>query len=593
MSLPHALRSPVTVLLLLSLTIVACSGSTGPDASDGASLDGVVDDLADASGDTPSTPDVPGDTARATLLPRCEDTEPMGSAMDLPFVASTLVGTIDTVATRVASADPTTNPSTEMGELAYRGMMLDQYRRGPGTARLRRVNLGGDVAVVDTARRSIAYFVHVSDYQFVDDESPARLAQTDNPVISGGLRPQDGHLARAISAMHRTLGRIERPARQYDFGIITGDCADSAQLNETRWFIAAMDGGRINPDSGADDDPVPGPDNDPKDPFVATAFPAPWLYVPGNHDLMVVGINIPDDVLRARAIGTMPFTGTRDYRRWYAPVRTSAAPADPDRRLIERAEIARELRAGAATPGPVGHGYTSMPDLRYGANYAYDAIPNLLRIVAIDTSDTTGGSSGMIRRDALTMWLVPELQRAQTDGMLVMLASHHPTTSIDRRMGEIGAEVADAVPPDEIERTVAGFSNVIAWLVGHEHDNRVRPIPGADVAHPGYWEIETSALADWPGETRIVELVNNGNGTLSIFATLIDFDTMNCLERRYRRLQMMDFLAGWSSDHRGSAMDRNVELVIPTPTSTTTRVSAASAMAPPRIESDTSLRGMP
>ena len=88
----------------------------------------------------------------------------------------------------------------------------------------------------------------------------------------------------------------------------------------------------------------------------------------------------------------------------------------------------------------------------------------------------------------------------------------------------------------ELEQIVAGYENVIAWLVGHSHANRVRAVAGADADHPGYWEIMTSAMADYPGQARVIELVDNGDGTLSILATLIDFDEESCAERRYRRL---------------------------------------------------------
>src|SRR5690606_5499 len=96
------------------------------------------------------------------------------------------------------------------------------------------------------------------------------------------------------------------------------------QANELEWVIEVMNGTPgLETDSGEDDDPVPGPDNDPKDPFDPTAFPAPWLYVPGNHDVLVVGINLPTESFMMEAIGTDPSRGTRDYREWYAPVTQS------------------------------------------------------------------------------------------------------------------------------------------------------------------------------------------------------------------------------------------------------------------------------
>ena len=240
----------------------------------------------------------------------------------------------------------------------------------------------------------------------------------------------------------------------------------------------------------------------------------------------------------------------------------------------------------------MGHGYPDAADVSTGAHWTADVVPGVLRLIALDTSDFSGGSPGMVRRAVFDGWLRTELERAQADGVLAMLASHHSTITIDRREGEFGADVADAVSAAEIEARVASYPNVIAWLVGHEHDVRVRPVRGADAAHPGYWELQSGSLADWPNQARAVEVVDNGDGTLSLFGTMIDFTADGCLERRFRRLALMDYLAAWEPSHVGTALDRNVELVIPLPPGARARVLAASAASPARIESETTLRGM-
>lgn len=558
-----------------------------------AACDDPGDSPLDAAADDAGPREDAGDPHMGLRLPRCEDTDPAPET-PLPHVASTLVATLVPHVDRQATAGAR-NPALELGETGYRDLGYHALDRGPGQPHVRRTELGADTSAAPEDRRSLVWLAHLSDFQLVDDESPTRLARLDNAAIPGGLRAQEAYLPRAVSAMSRTFARIERSERPFDFGIVTGDCADSAQRNELEWVIALLNGEPgLHTDSGDDDDPVPGPDNDPKDPFDPTPFPAPWLYVPGNHDLEVVGVSAPDDRLRETALGTSAPTGTRDYTRWYAPVTLGPIPADPAREIVDRDDVVAILRdAGSNGPeGPPGHGYpaTGAVDTSLGANYAYDAIPGVLRVLALDTSDRTGGSLGMVRQPTIDGWLIPELDRAIDDGVLVVLASHHSTTSIDRVQGELGSvEVADALSGAELEALVASRPEVIAWLVGHTHDNRVRAVPGADAAHPGYWEIMTSAIADYPSQARAIELVDNGDGTLSIFATVIDYDTDDCFERRFRALTQIEWVARWADDVSRRPEDHNVELLRAVPASAAAAVGAARAGAPVRIESLTTL----
>ena len=558
------------------LLAVGCGGEGAPpDAA-----------VADAAADLPDA----GDPHMGLRLPACVEDDPTPT----DAVPSTLVRTL--VPPSRLAMPGSRNPALEVGEAMYRSMGLHRVSAGPGKAHVRRTDLGAESASTD--RRSLAWFAHLSDFQLVDDESPTRLARFDSPGTAGALRAQEAYLPRAVSAMSRTLARIERPERPYDFGVVTGDCADSGQENELQWVISLMNGEpALETDSGDDDDPIPGDDNDPKDPFDPTAFPAPWLYVPGNHDVEIVGINVPTDALRMQALGGQPTGGTRDYRRWYGAVSMSPVPMDPGRALVDRDAIVATVRAAASAgdQGPVGHGYpASGPvDTRLGANWAHDAVPGLLRVLAIDSSDRSGGSLGMITQEMVDGWLIPELDRAVADGVLVMLASHHATLSMDRRNGEAGpSENADALSPEEIEALVASRPEVIAWLVGHTHDNRVRAVPGADAEHPGYWEIMTSAVADYPSQARLIELVDNGDGTMSIFATLVDHDADDCFERRFRALATMEWASGWFDPVSFRRDDHNVELLRAVPSHAVDGVAARRMTAPSRLESLTTLAGM-
>ena len=66
--------------------------------------------------------------------------------------------------------------------------------------------------------------------------------------------------------------------------------------------------------------------------------------------------------------------------------------------------------------------------------------------------------------------------------------------------------------------------NVIAYVTGHTHENRVMAC-GATTGCPAganWWEINTAAEIDWPQQSRLIEVMDNADGTLSIFGTLLD-----------------------------------------------------------------------
>jgi 3',5'-cyclic AMP phosphodiesterase CpdA len=117
---------------------------------------------------------------------------------------------------------------------------------------------------------SIINFLQMSDFQMVDEESPARVEFLDttqrgpfNP-FSAAYRPQESLTTQVAEAMVRAARNARSPITQelLDLTILTGDNADSQQYNETRWFIDILDGDTfVNPDSGiptvACPDPTP------------------------------------------------------------------------------------------------------------------------------------------------------------------------------------------------------------------------------------------------------------------------------------------------------------------------------------------------
>jgi metallophosphoesterase (TIGR03767 family) len=230
---------------------------------------------------------------------------------------------------------------------------------------------------------------------------------------------------------------------------------------------------------------------------------------------------------------------------------------------------------------PVGHGFTAQNVATTTAYYTFDV--GRVRGVVLDTVVSAGGPDGSLDAAQLA-WLETQLQAASShwiapDGSAVSrhgrpdryvaIFSHHTVgtmTNVPAGSGRVGgAEVAELL---------LRYPNVILWVNGHTHRNQVLPHarpPGALVGG-GFWELNTAAHIDWPEQSRIVEVVDNLDGTLSVFGTIIDhagpltggLSSTTALAGLSRELSANDWQDRTDS-RRGHLEDRNVELLVPAP----------------------------
>ncbi|HEY3434719.1 MAG TPA: hypothetical protein VGK41_03610, partial [Solirubrobacterales bacterium] len=197
-------------------------------------------------------------------------------------------------------------------------------------------------------------------------------------------------------------------------------------------------------------------------------------------------------------------------------------------------------------------------------------------------------------------WLRGQLEAATAADQLVVLFSHHAPESL---VADIPDEVAppctvndshghDVNPgcdldprlsfPIHLQADMVGllheFPNAIAWVAGHSHDNIVNPFP-APGGEGGFWGIRVAAEADWPQQTRLLEVFDNQDGTLSIFGTIVDqvgqaaapapgtpasSMDFNDLASAARTMSYNDLQSG-APIGEGQPKDRNVELLIDDP----------------------------
>jgi hypothetical protein len=410
--------------------------------------------------------------------------------------------------------------------------------------------------------KRIVRFAHLADLQIADDESPTRLASFDGAGATGGaLRPQDADLCRMANASVRTINALHAKD-PIAFTLMGGDIADSAQTNEVDWALGILSGAdSVECDSGEDDDIVPGPDNDGKDPFRPTGLKMPWKWVTGNHDVLVQGNVAVDDVNRERALGNESAGGTRRYTEGGHGIveRGDFVIPDPRRALLS----GKQLMAKVAANGD-GHGIDAASIGSGKATYGFDVDGTPLRVIVIDTAHELGGSEGVIRQSEIDRVIKPLLDRAKGEGKWVVLASHHAVTSITDGSSVASDKDPDAVTAAQWTTLVGQYDNVLFSMVGHTHRHRVTPIKPA-LGHP-YWEIMTAAIADWPHEFRVVEIFDQDNGYVMLRGTCVDFSREgDSIATEGKRRGVVDFTTGWLPKDATEASDKNVEVWIKRP----------------------------
>ena len=530
--------------------------------------------------------------------------------------------------------DSTVRIGPAINQLGYRRLVS-----GAGEPHVVRDDLGTAAQAGREGRRVVVLpFAHLTDIHLVDAQSPARVEFVDRydddaqtrTIFSSAYRPQEvlcAQLADGVVARVRRVGVGPVSGSPLAFAICTGDNTDNQQLNELRWHIDLMDGTAFAPNSGGpefegvhDQEPTSydvhywHPDGQPDGAqvdnaralhgfptlpglldvairqFTPTGVGMPWYSCYGNHDGLVQG-NFPTTFqIETVAVGGLKAVSApvglsqADLLRGDPAALEAALTAlparavtpDPDRAIVSRRESIEEHFRTAGTP--VGHGFTPQNVADATAYYVFDPSP-LVRGIVLDTVNPNGESSGSLDAAQLA-WLREQLEAVTGPGRdrLVVVFSHHSIGSMSNSIPVGSDDPADWGPRvlgEEVEALLHEYPNVVLWVNGHTHRNQVfaRTRPGGG----GFWEVNTAAHIDFPCQARLMEVVDNRDGTLSIFATVVDADvpllgpssvgdgtSVADLGALARELSAND----WQSDgaeRAGEVEDRNVELLVAAP----------------------------
>ena len=225
-------------------------------------------------------------------------------------------------------------------------------------------------------------------------------------------------------------------------------------------------------------------------------------------------------------------------------------PPDDRRQFVDKAQFKAIFKTGQEDD----HGFAYVDDEELEASsgaasyYSFAPKPGI-RYINLDTVSeggvTPNSSDGNID-DPQFQWLERELEAAKRRNELVVAFGHHATGSLE-------ANIPDELAPpcragndehghdrnpgcdrdgrdsrpihlgDDLAALFHRFPNVIAYVAGHSHENRVAPFKSSSGGD--FWEIKSPAIADYPPQHRLIEVMDNRDGTLSIFGTMLDFDS--------------------------------------------------------------------
>ncbi|MGY5119185.1 TIGR03767 family metallophosphoesterase [Streptomyces sp. 900105755] len=497
------------------------------------------------------------------------------------------------------------------------------YRRlgdGAGWSRVLRSDLAAAKSGRESRRTALAAFVQFTDLHLVDVQHPLRLEY---------VRVHDRHAWRphealtvpgAISLVERVNALRGAPVTgsPLHFVMTTGDNTDNNAHSELEWFMKVMSGGRITPNTG-DPHHYEGVQNSGmklywqasstvRDQDKALGFPhlagylaaairevrspglnLPWYSTVGNHDALPLGCygSHADPYLVAAAVAgkKLMSVGDAEAKKLQDSIRNAQDPKGSGYRDFLKAH-ARSMRSVTADEkrapytsadylkahldpayqglGPVGHGYSSA-NVAAGTQYYAFRISDDVIGISLDTTDAGGHYDGSIGSVQLA-WLEKTL-RENKDSYAVVF-SHHTGKSMTNTRPDPAHPSDRRHTGAELVTVLNRHANVLAWVNGHIHRNLITPHKASN--GNSFWEITTASHVDYPHLARIVELVDNKDGTISLFTTLIesaaphrtDFADLSQtgLAALYRELAFN--APGASKALAGATTDRNTELVL-------------------------------
>lgn len=410
-------------------------------------------------------------------------------------------------------------------------------------------------------------FFAITDIHIMDKETPSQLLYLQ-PLNQFGFEasatsvysPTMLFTTHVLDAAVQTVNALHKQ-NPIDFGISLGDATNSAQYNETRWYIDVLDGNVITPSSGAH---LGANTIDYQKPYKAAGLdPAiPWYQTLGNHDHFWFGsipveaggyekTYISDEVLATvNALAYSSNIYKSDAPKYYMGVIDGSTPngdiikagkvgdpgfttppkvvPDKDRRPLSRTEWKQEFFN--TTTSPVGHGFDLVPADQDDGFACYSFVPKAnipLKVIVLDnTQREDDGNIGIHGRGFLDQarwtWLKKELTAGDATGQLMIIAAHIPIGVQPPAATNGGKDTFmdwfdNSANPSSMQNAVTlpgllaelhNHPNLLMWIAGHRHVNTIKAFITDDPAKPerGFWQVETSSLFNFPQQFRTFDI---------------------------------------------------------------------------------------
>jgi metallophosphoesterase (TIGR03767 family) len=456
---------------------------------------------------------------------------------------------------------------------------------------------------------------------------------------SGRFRPQDLLTVHVLDATVRTfnaLGRGPVSGRPVDCLAVTGDLTNASALSELVPALGVFQGGSVSSHPGGPYEGIQDAGRAPRslarsvwhpEPAEASVTPdtwksrygypsipgflasavaplraegsaVPWHLGFGNHDEAgrSKGVPVSAGALLADGLRTgdlLPLElpqgmdrtdfwqaaegGPKNRQTLLAAMPSRRVRGSDSRRLFSRAEFFENLGSSGGTP--------VSPDAEGKLYYSFPLSEDVIGIM-LNSASPEGGTRAVIDGDQAT-WLESQLRRVsgtfydkagnrvrtESADKLVVLFTHHPSLSFDSDAIQPGSDVESLTKKGMLD-LIARYPNVVLWLNGHRHKHKITAHKGRS-GKGGCWEITTASLIDFPQQSRVIELMDNGDGSLSVLATLLDHSAPDSV--RYEGPQTRSSLAALSMELAmnrpgldrdavmGGPEDQNVELLLEKP----------------------------